>query len=392
MQVAAMQTSAKGGAASLPASLPILKILTLHHSRPVLLFFALFVLLGMYFNARRLVMYSLASRYDTLDEMTSASWMQTKPSPVPSAIFSQVLRLNAGLPHKCLRALFLRTPKTGSSSIAALFFAKNALAGKKCDTGLFRLRYYSNDTYTVKSEVLEGVPQATLDRHHLFVAHMNYTTKLRTRLNLSSLYRVTAVRAPLARIESYLTYEVDRPYVEMESALEYIAHNRKVLFDHRANFSSAVLEEVVDEVVKDYPLIIVTEFIDHSLAVLVHDLRWRVPDAVAPRMNALSALSRARNLSRSRANRLAQENGPERLRWILNVDRLLYSRCVAELRKKFQALPPLYQQIPGVLRQLRENMEMVCKTERTRKHFSAREKECMRRFRERVVKEVMKDK
>ncbi len=97
---------------------------------------------------------------------------------------------------------------------------------------------------------------------------------------------------------------------------------------------------------------------------------------------------RAQSLAEARGNHFGKSEGRELFRWILKVDRMLYRRCVEELRRKFLRLPAVYRDVPRVLRKVRKDMERVCETEATKKHFNQRESSCIRRYREEMVRKA----
>lgn len=232
-----------------------------------------------------------------------------------------------------------------------------------------------------------GVSQKKIDAHWQFVAHMEYTEELRDRLRAAKLYRLATLRAPLARLESFLAYEVARPHATLQPALEYLTYAgaSRALLARRPHLSAPALDALAGRVMSDFDLLVVQEMYDHSLAVLMHELRWRAVDVLAPRINVMHMSTKPQRLARGRAVRLQTADDAMLFRWMLHADTVLYERAVDALRRRFQALPAPYHEVPAVLRHLRSNMETVCGIDVAQKHFSNRDARCIRDMRVKLL-------
>ena len=293
-----------------------------------------------------------------------------------------LLRLNAEEESlKCSNMLILRTPKTASSTLADLLHQRLSAMGPDCE-----MKYLANDQvlpkgqYTLKKELLEHID---LSSYSVFCAHMNYTPELRSHIHTNRLYRIATLRGAEARAESLLAYEEKRiNVVPVRPMLEYLGaprldpavSNRDRMEE---SLSQAAIAKQIDAAMAHFHLIVVAEYWEMSLAVLMHDLRWRLVDLLLPPVNVQKSEAKIAAVRRVRE----QWGSARYYKWMIGIDKQLHDAAVSKLRTRFASLPLPYQRIPHALRTLQPMLAEACPTMKGRKHFRTREIRCFRRFR-----------
>lgn len=315
------------------------------------------------------------------------SAIPSPPSETPPAAHTilRVLKLNARKNNKtpCARVLVLRTPKSASSALYSLF----KLQSQNCPHVLFPVaQVLPPASYTLTAASLENVPQARIDAYKQFIAHMQYTEKLRQRLRAHQLLRITTIRAPLPRAQSFLAYEYARPKAVLQPALLYLTsalHSRDLLTRHAA--SNVALSQLTDRVLQDFHLILVQEAFDVSLALLMYLLNWRAVDVIAPRLNVMPSSTKRKRIVQGRAARLLTDHERCVFRSNLDADEILYNRSVATLHRNFNHLPPPYKHVPRVLSFLRSLMQSKCDVHNDQKHFTTNDTKCIWDVRDKLM-------
>ncbi len=307
-------------------------------------------------------------------------------APAP-ALPHNLLRLNHDV-LECPRILVLRTPKTASSSLADLLHQRLDAVSAQCKaTYLSFDKVLPHGQYTLTANNLEDV---NLSPYTAYCAHMNYTPELRQLIGTSRLYRVATLRGAEARAESLLAYEEKRiNLVPVRPMLEYLGAPRlypAVSDSDRMSesLSQAKIGKQIEAAVKHFNLIVVAEYWEMSLAVLMHDLRWRLVDLLLPPVNVQQSAAK-----KAAVKRVLLRWGSERYyKWMIDVDTQLYAEAVKKLRARFASLPPEYQRIPDALRVLQPRLAKACPTIKGRKHFRTTEIKCFRRFRKMLLNQA----
>lgn len=313
-----------------------------------------------------------------------------------AAVSTELLKLNTKSPVDCPKVLVLRTPKTASSSLTALFFLRRIVVGRNCTHAFFPAgRHLPMGQYTLTAEILRrrNLSTNSLRPHTAFIAHMNYTPELRSKIDVQRLYRVATLRTALPRAESLFAYEADRPHIRLRPALEYlgaprlppaVANNDEM----PESLTWGAVSAQVRLAVHHWNLIVLAEEWHKSLAVLMHDLKWRVVDVLGPQLNVHLPDARAKALERARQIRLRNDTARNHLDWVVRVDDALYESAKIRLVQRFDGLPSLYKQVPQALRILTPQLEAACGTHPAQKHLTLSDIACIREFRRNLLRRL----
>lgn len=298
-----------------------------------------------------------------------------------------VLMLNAEPNLVCDKLAYVRVPKTGSSSLSYNIFMRLNRVGKECNSSLYRLpKEENNVSYTVTEDILSWSLQS---HHKIFVGHMAYTTGLADVMRADDGYKLTSIRAPYDRYISWLNYEMARGRNMSTSTsfsqLNYISRMKS----NSTEFANVTrVHEMVTWALSDFDTIVVSEKFDVALAILMHDLKWRLGDLLSVAINARPPSQSSLNL------RAIFSNVSEEIKAVFDADEYLYKMASAELDRRFDLLPELYQQVPAVLDLLRSHMAEVCQTSSTSQVHSSKQSKCMQEIRNKVMdrpREIVKE-
>lgn len=296
-----------------------------------------------------------------------------------------MLRLNTDIDNSmaCPKVLVLRTPKTASSSLAAIFFLKRVALGRRCAKLFFPAGIYlPKGQYTITAG---HVNETTTLNHAVFVAHMNYTPHLRRKLHVNRLFRISTLRKPSSRAHSLLSYEENRPHIRLRPALEYLGAPRlyqpnKYKYDEISeNFTAEEVTRQVNAVLKHWHLILISEYWDISLTLVMYHLKWRFVDILAPSLNVQDTARKSRALKRISLKRTREEKN--HLKWTVKIDTLLYEKSTWKLRHKFNKLPMEYRKIPAYLKLYRPLLTKRCSILPHQKQLTRKNMRCIRDYR-----------
>lgn len=309
-------------------------------------------------------------------------------SPKHKYMLRHNANLGTNISHICPKVLVLRTPKTASSSLAAIFFLRRVALGKRCAKLFFPSgMYLPRGQYTITDAHLN---ESVALKHSAFIAHMNYTPNLRGILHVNRLFRIATLRKPSSRAYSLLSYEEKRPHVRLRPALEYLGAPRfppsKAKYDEiiAEKFKGKQVDIQVNAVLKHWNLILITEYWDMSLTVLMHTMKWRFVDILAPSLNIQDVARKNRALKRISAKRTTEEK--KHLKWTTKIDAMLYKKAAKLLRRKFDKLPRQYRKIPAYLKLYRPLLTKRCGIHPHQKSLGPDDMRCIRAYRVDLLK------
>lgn len=298
--------------------------------------------------------------------------------PLRKSTVESVLTLHADVSLVCDKLMYVRVPKTGSSSLSYNIFLRLQRVGKACNSSLYRLpRTGADVSYTATEDILA---RSMEPKHNVFVGHMDYTTGLAKLMRADDGYKLTSVRAPYDRYTSWLNYEMARgrnmSTASFFSQLNYISREKAELTDFSNNTR---VHEMVASALLDFDTIVVAEKFDFALSVLMYDLKWRLGDLLSVSINTRPAT--ASSIDR----RAVFSQVSEDVKAVFDADEQLYKMAAVELDRRFDALPELYRKIPAVLDLLRAHMAAVCRTSSASQVHSNKQSNCIQELRQQVI-------
>lgn len=332
-------------------------------------------------------------------------------SPTPNLTdLRPLLHLNTNHTIHCPHILYLRTPKTASSSLAVLFQLRNLASGPVCTRAVFpQWRYISPQSFTLCAADLLG-PQASnaneteMDIHFIrsftqYVSHMHYTVELRRLLDVNRLFRVASLRKPESRAASWLAHmkkygpsDINYTTLDVRPMLEYIGGSN-LLVQHREerinpNTPWTVIDDQITAVLNHWDLLMIAERYEDSLTVLMHALNWRLVDLVGLPINVHAQASSKTSVMQEGLSETEPDRRMKEFGWMLRVDSMLYERANKRLDEQLKKLPRVYDNVKEGVKLLTKMLGEKCKVSSTGKHYSAEDLVCVREFRENVLADV----
>lgn len=148
------------------------------------------------------------------------------------------------------------------------------------------------------------------------------------------------------------------------------------------------VQEQVDVTLQHWDVMMIAERYEDSLAVLMHALKWRLVDLVGLPINMHN---RSHDNGGDSSHNAVQSNDSgddaegREFDWVMRVDNELYNRANRRLDEQLRELPVEYEGVQEALTVVTRMLGERCRVRGTGKHYSAEDRECVKRFREEML-------